>query len=136
MYEICFSSDFEDYTYSQAAKNPRRLRSLGGGLRILLSNVKKNDKSLTNKKIIEKGAYFTLSGDDKKLVTQISSVDNNTKFNYQIKTKDINSNHLPPVQPLVQEYREGNPDERKELIRQFEYWQKQIIQELKKISEP
>lgn len=86
-------------------------------------------------KIIENLAYFTLWGDEEKLVTQLSSVENNTKFNYQIKTKDINSNHLPPVQPLVQEYREGNPDERKELIRQFEYWQKEVIQELKRITE-
>ena len=140
--EICFSFDLKDHTYSEA-KNPRRLRSLGGGLRRLLSNLKKNDKSLTNKKIIENLAYLTLYGDDKKLVTQISAVENNTKFNSQIETKDKNSNYLPPVQYIVQKYKEGNPDEIKKLIRQLEYWQKEIIQEqkeiiqeLKKISEP
>jgi len=138
--EICFSSDFEDYTYSQATKNPRRLRSLGGGLRRLLLNVRKNDKSLTNKKIIENLAYFTLSGDDKKLVTQISAVENNTKFNYQIEIKDINSNHLPPVQCLLQKYKKcllqkykkSNPNEIKKFIRQLEYCQKEMIQEIKK----
>ena len=92
--EICFSFDLKDHTYSEA-KNPRRLRSLGGGLRRLLSKVKEKAKSLTNKNIIKDLVYSTISGDEQKLLTQISAVENNTKFNYQIKTKDLNLNDLP-----------------------------------------
>ena len=54
-----------------------------------------NDKSLTNKKIIEDLDYFIASEDGDRLLSQLSAVENNTKFNYQIKTKDIILNHLP-----------------------------------------
>lgn len=75
-----------DYTYSQAV-NSRRIRSLGGGLRRLLSVIKKDNEFLTNKEIIKALEYFVILGNKKKLVTQIFAVEKNTKFNYEIKPK-------------------------------------------------
>ena len=41
-----------------------------------------------------------MSGDEQKLLTQISAVETNTKFNYQRTTKDMNSNDLPVNQKI------------------------------------
>lgn len=132
--DICFSFDLKDHTYSEA-KNPRRLRSLGGGLRRLLSKVKEKDKSLTNKKIIEGLAFFTVSGDEEILVTQIAAVENNTKFNYHIIEKDRNIKHLPREQffeisrnNLSQVFQKYKKDKAKEVLRSF-------LEDLQKLSE-
>lgn len=119
--EICFNYNFKDCTYSDTI-NPRRLRSLGGGLRRILSNIKREDKSLTNKKIIENLAYSAVSGDEKKLLSQISAVENNTKFNYQTKTKDINLNNLADNIILIYENIVGQkltPNQKEEFKRRL-----------------
>ena len=124
--EICFNYNFKDCTYSDTI-NPRRLRSLGGGLRRILSNIKREDKSLTNKKIIENLAYSAVSGDEKKLLSQISAVENNTKFNYQTKTKDINLNNLADNIILIYENIVGQkltPNQKEEFKRRLENFAK------------
>ena len=126
MSEICFNYNFKDCTYSDTI-NPRRLRSLGGGLRRILSNIKREDKSLTNKKIIENLAYSAVSGDEKKLLSQISAVENNTKFNYQTKTKDINLNNLADNIILIYENIVGQkltPNQKEEFKRRLENFAK------------
>ena len=79
-----------DYTYSQT-KGSIRLRSLGGGLRRILSIIKGNSKSLTSKKIIIDLEYFPLLGNKEKLIIQISAVEKNTKKSYPMKTENTDS---------------------------------------------
>ena len=121
--------NLKDYTYSEVEeeKKPRRLRFLGGELRRLLLKIKKKDKSLTNKTIIEDLYYFIASGDDDKLLTQLSAVENNTRFNYQIKTKDIIINQLSINQSFAiieekvyQVLKECEADEKNELMERIE----------------
>ena len=87
------ANNAKEYSKSEAIQ-PRRLRSLGGGLRRLLVIIKEKDKFLTNKRIISELRIFAVLGDLEKLLTQLSAVENNTKFNYQIIVNDISLNNL------------------------------------------
>lgn len=68
-----------DHTYSDH-ENSRRLRALGGGIRRLLLIVQNNKNKLTNKQIIKDLEYFTILGNENKLVTQICAIENNTRL--------------------------------------------------------
>ena len=68
-----------DHTSSDH-ENSRRLRSLRRGIRRLLSIVKNNKTKLTNKQIIKNLEYFTILGNENKLVTQICAIENNTRL--------------------------------------------------------
>ena len=129
--------DLKDYTFSEAEDStsskkkeeikPRRLRSLGGSLRRLFFKIKKNGKPLTKKKIMEDLVHFVVSGDEHKLLTQISAVENNTRVDYLIKAKDIILNYLPidPSFTIIEEkvyqpLKEGTDNEKKELMRKID----------------
>ena len=68
-----------DHTYSDH-ENSRRLRALGRGIRRLLLIVQNNKNKLTNKQIIKDLEYFTILGNENKLVTQICAIENNTRL--------------------------------------------------------
>lgn len=79
---------FTDHTYSiqlSKEKTSRRLRSLGGGLRRILSLIKGGDESLTKKEIIKDLRHKILSGDEEKLKSQICAVEKNAKNLYEEK---------------------------------------------------
>lgn len=79
------SINLTDHTYSNLpeGKIPRRLRSLGGGLRRIFSLIKENDNKLKNKDIIKDLKYSTLFGDQEKIKSQISAVEKNAKNSYK-----------------------------------------------------
>ena len=123
-----------DHTYSQA-RNSRRIRSLGGGLRRLLSVIKIDNEFLTNKEIIKNLEYFVILGNKKKLVTQIFAVEKNTKFNYEIKPKFTD---LPLDQFLVlaksiifQHFSNGPEADAIQLIDDFQKDMKKEVDKLK-----
>lgn len=93
------SISFTDHTYSKQLpkeKTSRRLRSLGGGLRKILSLIKGGDESLTNKEIIKDLKHQILSGDEEKLKSQICAVEKNAKNLYEEKQQ---SNLSPSTAP-------------------------------------
>lgn len=71
-----------------------RLRSLGGGIRRLLLIVQNNNNKLTNKQIIKDLEYFTILGNENKLVTQICAIENNTRLHNLTSTSFA---HTPTV---------------------------------------
>ena len=82
-----------DHTYSEK-KNSRRLRSLGGGLRKILSLIKGTDAFLKNKEIIKDLKYNIVLGDEEKVITQIFVVEKNSKNDYKRKPKMKEFNQL------------------------------------------
>ena len=110
------SVDLIDHTYAEE-ENSRRLHSLGGGLRRILTfskKIEKENKSLIDisaltptKVVLKKGKedtsiktktilnnlrYYTLLGDEQKLRKQLFAVEKNTKVNYQAEVKSENGN--------------------------------------------
>lgn len=109
------SVDLIDHTYAEE-ENSRRLHSLGGGLRRILTFSKKIEKenkslidisALTPPKVVLKGGkedtsiktktilnnlkYETLLGDKGKLIKQLFAVEKNTKVNLEVKSENGDS---------------------------------------------
>ena len=125
--EDSISSKEKEEKEEKKEKKPRRLRSLGGALRRLFLKIKKEDNSLTKKKIMDNLDSFVVSGDEQKLLTQISAVENNTRVDYKTKAKDIILNYLPIDQSfdiirekVYQALNEDTSNQKKKLMRKIE----------------
>ena len=87
-----------DCTYTDVKKS-RRLRSLGGGIRRILSIIKKNNNNLTNKQIIKTLQHFEILGNKDQLIPVIDAVEGNKKMPNEKKENCFNYSALTTLLP-------------------------------------